>query len=93
MKKARVVTDPTAENIRADLSEAIRRLNAGEITPAEANAVTRKSGKVLAKIAAGLRVARLSRSVDEAEGRPDEPEARLSSGRERSSRGSLERRP
>jgi hypothetical protein len=46
---------PTAEEIRGVLSDQIHRLSRGEISPAQANAVTRKAGKVLVAMKAALR--------------------------------------
>jgi hypothetical protein len=68
MTKRADATDPkgpaTADDLRDLMSENVRRLQSGEITPAEANAATKRADAVLRQKKAALRDGK----VEEVEG-------------------------
>lgn len=57
------VTNRTMGEILSDLSDSISRLQRGEITSAEANAVSREAGADLASMKAAMRSARQLRKA------------------------------
>ena len=64
---ARAGAPPIAEQIIVALSDNIRRLQTGEITPAQANAVAREAGKVISTVKVALRAARAVKAAEEGE--------------------------
>lgn len=57
----------TAEEIRAVLLDAFGKLESGDLTPAEANAITKEMRAKLRTIEAAMRMARVSASLDHLE--------------------------
>jgi hypothetical protein len=64
----RISAGATAAEIRATLSDAVRKLRLGEMSVAEANALSRDAGKTLGSMRAALRLARVGGRLDDPSG-------------------------
>jgi hypothetical protein len=63
---ARAGAPSIAEQLTVALSDNIRRLRAGELTPAQANAVTREANKVISTVEVALRAAKTAEDAKRA---------------------------